>query len=375
MPQIESGRLDSASQSPRWKLFSNVNDEHRFRVVGMTWWECNNDDFLLAVVQYATIDTLQLVCWARKSIGFGSQLLTESTAKEEGKNDNASEYGVSLPPGFRVHSMSMIRDPINALPGGRSSSSNRALLLLAYVSCDEGVSCSVNYALYQLQATSPQRKYELVSARKTAHGSIPLQLGTSPDFSAAESVNGIFLAGGSFLFDLDKSHIPPLQDAPYDAIAVIGIMTIFQGLVAVCVNQTEPILYRPSLLGNARDGRHLIVSYWLSCTISSRYGSRIAWNIVQNDGNVYCWSVPCRNAENLGRFDLEKHVSNLFCFSNHRFVVVGANRNLTFCLLRFDPGSSVLRRLARTRETFHSRRDMLSWIFDFLDEWRYYKRT
>jgi len=204
MPQIESGRLDSATQSPRWKLFSNVNDEHRFRVVGMTWWECNNDDFLLAVVQYATIDTLQLVCWARKSIGFGSQLLTESTAKEEGKNDNASEYGVSLPPGFRVHSMSMIRDPINALPGGRSSSSNRALLLLAYVSCDEGVSCCVNYALYQLQATSPQRKYELVLARKTAHGSIPLQLGTSPDFSAAESVNGVFLAGGSFVFDLDE---------------------------------------------------------------------------------------------------------------------------------------------------------------------------
>ena len=200
MPQIESGRSDSPPQFPRWKLFSNVNDEHRFRVVSMIWWECDNDDFLLAVVQYATIGTLQLVCWSRKNIGFGSQLLTESTAKEGDGSDGASDCGVSLPPGFRVHSMSLIRDPIDALPSGRSTLSNRALLLLANVSCDEGASCCVNYALYQLQAISPQ----LVLTRKTAHGSIPMQLGTSPDFSAAESVNGVFLAGGSFLFDLDE---------------------------------------------------------------------------------------------------------------------------------------------------------------------------
>ena len=196
MPQIESGR----SQFPRWKLFSNVNDEHRFRVISMIWWECDNDDFLLAVVQYATIGTLQLVCWSRKNIGFGSQLLTKSTAKEGDRSDGASDCGVSLPPRFRVHSMSLIRDPIDALPSGRPTLSNRAILLLAHVSCDEGASCCVNYALYQLQAISPQ----LVLTKKAAHGSIPMQLGTSPDFSAAESVNGVFLAGGSFLFDLDK---------------------------------------------------------------------------------------------------------------------------------------------------------------------------
>ena len=200
MPQIQSGRSDLPPQFPRWKLFSNVNDEHRFRVVSMIWWECDNDDFLLAVVQYAAVGTLQLVCWSRKNIGFGSQLLTESTAKEGDGSDGASDCGVSLPLGFRVHSMSMIRDPIDALPSGRSTLSNRALLLLAYVSCDEGVSCCVNYALYQLHAISPQR----VLTRKTAHGSIPMQLGTSPDFSAAESVNGVFLAGGSFVFDLDE---------------------------------------------------------------------------------------------------------------------------------------------------------------------------
>ena len=92
--------------------------------------------------------------------------------------------------------------------------------------------------------------------------------------------------------------------AVHDAIAVIGIVTVFQGLVAVCVNQTEPILYRPSLLekssiGDCRTGyrKGVIVSYWVSGNVSSKNCCRIAWNIANNNGNVYCWSVPCRNTE------------------------------------------------------------------------------
>jgi len=324
MCQLESGR---SSQTPRWKLFRNVNDEHRFRVVSMVWWERENDDFLLAVVKYAAIDTLKLVCWSRKSVGFGSQLLlSPSTTNDYDANGGVSDYGVDLPPGFRVQSMSILRDPIDAVPGNQSSSSNRALLLLANVSCGEGAGCCVNYSLYQLQVMTPRRKNELVLASNAARGSIPLQIGSSPDFSAIESVNGIFLAGGSFSFDLNKSFSFDLNKgvrdpgkekllticynahmsieskqlfftkAPYDAIAVIGIMTLFQGLVAVCVNQTEPILYRPSLLSNTREGCHFIVSYWMAGMISSINGTRIAWNIVQNDGSAYCWSVPCKSA-------------------------------------------------------------------------------
>jgi hypothetical protein len=330
MPTIDSGRPSAASQSPKWKLFSNINDENRFRVASMIWWECESDDFLLAVVQYVTVG-LRLVCWSRKIIGLGSQLLTESTRNEEYGNDIAYACGVALPLGFRVHSMSIIRDPISSPSAARSSLPNRALLLLAYVSSDEG-GCCMNYALYQLQTLSHRRKPELVLARKAAHGSIPLQIGTSPDFSAAESVNGIFLAGGSFLFDLEKEvgdqgkkncfefllynisnlilYPTEAQQAPYDIIGVIGIITLFQGLVAVCVNQTETILYRPSLLGDAK-GRNLTVSYWMTCTMSSRYGSRIAWNIIQNDGNAYCWSVPCRNAECRDIMGLDEHVSNI----------------------------------------------------------------
>ena len=97
--------------------------------------------------------------------------------------------------------------------------------------------------------------------------------------------------------------------------AVIGVVTVFQGLVAVCVNETGPILYRPSLLEkvsisvrNKGHRKHLVVSYWMSGAVSSRFGCRVATNIAMSDGRVYCWSVPCRNAES--RHCLVKSVSD-----------------------------------------------------------------
>ena len=296
------GKQTSLAKQPRWKLFSNINDEHRFRIESMCWWECGGEDFLLAVVQYTNVESLHLVCWSRKlSLGFRkSQLLEESpTAREKVGDAAAYDYGLALPPGFRIHSMSILNDPADA-------PSNRALLQLAYVSSQEGISSCMKYALYQLQAMqSSDGKFELVLARNAASGRIPLQLGRSPDLSATEAVTGVFLAGGSFLFDLNTGVAEEEDtDALNDTIAVIGIVTVFQDLVAVCVSQTGPTLYRPNLLEkSAIDepgvGRRksLIVSYCTSGTLSCKDGCRVAWTIAKNNGKVYCWSVPCRNAE------------------------------------------------------------------------------
>lgn len=65
--QLEPGRFGSTNQSPRWKLFSNINDEHSFRVLSMTWWETTNQDFLLAVVKYKFNDALWLACWSSRT--------------------------------------------------------------------------------------------------------------------------------------------------------------------------------------------------------------------------------------------------------------------------------------------------------------------
>lgn len=90
--------------------------------------------------------------------------------------------------------MSIIKDP--------DASSNRALLLLSFISHDDGT--CLEYVVLQLHAIQPLvGKDEVVLTRISASGNIPLQLGQSPDFYAPESVNGVFLAGGSFLFDLN----------------------------------------------------------------------------------------------------------------------------------------------------------------------------
>ncbi len=100
--------------------------------------------------------------------------------------------------------MSLIKDPADILPSSGNESSNRALLLLAHVSHDEPSSCSVKFTLFQLQIMLPNGKQERILTKIISHGSIPMELG-SPDVQEAEVVNGIFLAGGSFLFNLDMS--------------------------------------------------------------------------------------------------------------------------------------------------------------------------
>jgi len=298
MPRIDikQGDVVSLQKQPRWKLFSNINDEHRFRIESMSWWECAcGEDFLLAIVQYTNIESLHLVCWSRKSLGFGSsQLLAESSSLAN------SDYGLALPSGFRIQSMSIMKDPsVDAT----SNSPHRALLLLSYVSSHEGAcGSSIKYTMYQLQTKqSSNGKIELVLARDTAYGRIPLQLDSSPDLFAVETVTSIFLAGGSFVFDLDDTGDNKGEEASHETIAMVGVTTLFQDLVAVCISPSGPTLYRPSLLEKSildesscmGHRKSLIVSYWVSGTISSEKGCRIAWNIAKNDGKVYCWSVPC----------------------------------------------------------------------------------
>ena len=140
-------------------------------------------------------------------LGFGENQLLEDfsgTLPERNNESNiVSRAGIPLPSGFRIHSMSMMRDPSESTPTTcQLTSSNRAILLLTYVSCQEGGNSYVKYAAYQLQTNmQPAKNTDKVLVRLALHGIIPLKLGSSPDLYAVESVAGIFLAGGSFLFD------------------------------------------------------------------------------------------------------------------------------------------------------------------------------
>lgn len=111
---------------------------------------------------------------------------------------------MALPPDFRVHSMSLIKDPADRIPSSRAETSSRAILLLANVDHSEPASYSIKYVLCQLQIVLPSGNQERVLTRMVARGSIPMELGNA-DVAEDEVVNGIFVAGGSFLFNLDMA--------------------------------------------------------------------------------------------------------------------------------------------------------------------------
>lgn len=111
---------------------------------------------------------------------------------------------MALPPDFRVHSMSLIKDPADKIPSSRAETSSRAILLLANVDHSEPASYSIKYVLCQLQIVLPSGNQERVLTRMVARGSIPMELGNA-DVAEDEVVNGIFVAGGSFLFNLDMA--------------------------------------------------------------------------------------------------------------------------------------------------------------------------
>ena len=63
----KSGGL-ARSQFPRWKLFRNVREEQRFKVLDMLFFErgLECDDLLIALIQYNGDNSSWLVCWSHR---------------------------------------------------------------------------------------------------------------------------------------------------------------------------------------------------------------------------------------------------------------------------------------------------------------------
>ena len=181
--------------------------------------------------------------------------------------------------------MSILKDP---------AGSDRAILLLSGISTHVE-SCGIDYALYQLQTRKQSRMAsERIVSKLSAHGNIPLTFETAPDIYSIDSITGVFLAGGSFLFDLHADQLEYEQES----FGLIGITSLCHGLCVACVNHSGPTLYKSSLLEHisiASDctlgtKKSIVVSYWISDLTCP---GRIAWNICKNDGKVYCWAAPC----------------------------------------------------------------------------------
>lgn len=236
------------------------------------------------------------------SLGFGDdQLVVEASIplKDQPEANNRSTSGLVLP-GSRLHSASIIADP---------SGGSRALLLVTLY--NHGADSVMKCVIYQLQInTFSQRKSEFVLARMSASGITTLE---------SQDTSGVFLAGGSFSFDLcsDQQHkgenvmirILFLRkrsnsyrtcnlvhlDSPFKPTAIIGAITMSRGLVAIALFQSKPTIYESLTLDSTEDTAlsNPAVSYHKADVFSDGTQSCIAWNIAKSDGTVYCWVVPC----------------------------------------------------------------------------------
>ena len=218
----------------------------------------------------------------------------EYFARHDDDSKSLSSHGLALPDGFRVDALSLLKDP---------AGSDRALLLLSSTSDSEKSCGIINYALYQLQTkTQSQNRSKIVLAKLSTNSNIPITE-ISPDLSTTDSITGIFLAGGSFAYDL---YAEELNDKS-DVFGIFGITSLFLDLCVVYVNHRGPILCQPchpkqqkrSFTSECSPSTNnsIVASYWMSDSLSSDDScGRIVWNIAKNGGKVYCWEVPCTNS-------------------------------------------------------------------------------
>ncbi|KAL7473397.1 hypothetical protein ACHAXS_013849 [Conticribra weissflogii] len=299
---------------PRWKLFNGIRGEQSFRVVGMVWWERgavgstkgdSPDDLLLAVIKYLDGEPTQhLVCWSRKHLGFGQDQLLQDASdflKENnfGVYDLGSRPGIPLPFGFRVDSISIVRDPSETSRGSEEhGESNRAILLCSHTTCKHGGNCVVLYSVFQLQTKqSPSgNKSVRVLGRLALKGSIPLVLKRSQYTISMDSVNGVFIAGGSFLFHLEYETEPEC-DLRFSI--TLGITTVFEGLITAKIDCKGSSIHCPlmneatTIVDNGL--APLIAAFWLMGNMTNYpyYNYHNVWLIGTNDGTSCSWSVPC----------------------------------------------------------------------------------
>ena len=126
-------------------------------------------------------------------LGFGDdQLLVESlNVQETSSSTSQTCTGIALP-GTRPLSISILEDP---------SDRHRALLLVTLEIPSSDGGNVIKYAIYQLQAgISQRRKSETILTKLYISGNTNLSTHTTA---------GMFLAGGSFLFQLNENEKQP----------------------------------------------------------------------------------------------------------------------------------------------------------------------
>eukprot|EP00978_Attheya_sp_CCMP212_P006102 scaffold13748_cov62-Attheya_sp.AAC.1 len=332
---------------PKWRYFGSTLEERSFKVHAMSWWEMSvtspsdaktpnnsiSEDLLFGAIQYISNESLEndkelhLVCWSRRRLGMQQdQLLEEKDEANAHAQDAASAcIGIPLPQGMVPQSISVLAEPQQSDEHSRRESSSgydrRALLLIACISDNKEADSSVKYLVYQLHAQGGNKNGKGQINEKRIHvlgklcssGEIQIPDTEYANVALSQKVSGVFLASGSFNFNLFKQE-GGIESNDYTA--TIGLLReCGGGICAACVTPDGPVLVRQvNTVTSSRNKLNTRVSgdiskFWLSDIVIRSdlntsigdtkaeenseflYGAFV-WTLAQSNGKIMSWSVP-----------------------------------------------------------------------------------
>mmetsp|Transcript_4958 Transcript_4958/g.14430 ORF Transcript_4958/g.14430 Transcript_4958/m.14430 type:complete len:2326 (-) Transcript_4958:158-7135(-) len=296
----------TASYVPRWRLFGNEVEERSFRVVAMTWWECDpsslvdyDEDLLVTIIQHCDSRQQFLACWSAKRLDLAHQLMQPFRRRSNASLSSATEalswsnkWGIRLPDDFMATSVSVLAE--SAAVVTLESTPRRAVAMCSRSDLKSG---GLQHVVFNLQVvetsssldqTKPESYVDqapfAVVGKQVSKGII------SPRHNPAlHSMYGAFLASANFQFDLEWDAMqqrPQPSSAATKAgwLVTLGILYTPGGLKVAVLKQAGAVNLLPVV-----ENRE-VAKYWLANVSNESF----TWAIECTDGDLLCWSVPSR---------------------------------------------------------------------------------
>ena len=283
---------------PRWHRFSNDLNERSFRVVAMAWWEGRTDakedfmaeDLLVSVVAVSqggqdALTAHYLSCWSPSRLDLQHQLFRQVSKEPHIGHD--SQWGIRLADDIFSVSISILEEPTEH--GTASQGSPRKAMIL--LSND---SLAKDFMVFQAQLVRRSQSSAVTYSEKQPCAALIRCVG---EYNLGYP-SDLFLAGGSFAFDLLSTRKGTNQSDLLDYVATIGaIRRGSTGFDAIAVSASEVFAIESVPLPSCSHSHFVeVTTYWLSEVAAMLH--TFVWTLQLSDGSLICWSVPfCATVE------------------------------------------------------------------------------
>ena len=283
----------SVRRRARWHRFANDSSERAFRVLAMAWWEGREatqeymaEDLLVAVIAVPETNgqtSHYLSCWSPSRLDLNHQLFIEIQSPVAA--GQASDWGLRLSDDVTTMSLDILEEPSEHL---ESSPFRKAIMLLS------NDSHTKEFMVFQVQLVRRSQSVALTYSEKQPCAALIRCVGEYELGSPAD----LFLAGGSFAFDLLAARRGTQLEDSLDFIATVGVVRRGAvGFDAMALSASTISAIGSIPLSDSVHSPAEVSSYWLS-DIAEKL-STFVWTLQLSDGSLLCWSVPF--AQNLAQ--------------------------------------------------------------------------